>query len=252
MKPNNEEQGVLELITWRLQMIFFNLADAVIAPTQVIENTLVAQGIKTRTKVIASGINTKQFSCKTDFSLKNRILHLGRLGLEKSTDVVIKAFALVHKELPDMKLIIVGDGPARTSLQQLAEELGIKDSVEFTGMLDHAKAPEMYRSCDIFVTASTMETQGLVLLEAMLSGLSIIAVAVNAPVDLVKDGYNGYLFPENNTEKCAKSMLSILKDPNRIAMSKNARTFAESFGSELLSQELVSYYHEILKPTPRS
>lgn len=248
MKPKNEEQGIVELITWRLQMIFFNLADAVIAPTKIVETTLKAQGIKTKTKVIPSGINTEQFACKTNFTKTKHILHLGRLGLEKSTDIVIKAFAEVLKKTPDAKLIIAGDGPAKASLVSLTKSLKISPSVEFLGMVDHSKVPEVFRSCDFFVTASTMETQGLVILEAMLSGLPVIAAAVYAPIDLIKDDYNGYLFKENDIDECAKHMSSLIEGEKLEEIGRNAREFAEAFDSARLAQELITYYKEILSP----
>ena len=207
-----EDDGLLSQIIWRLQVLFFNSSDAVIAPTEVIAKTLRQRGIKSLIKVLPGGLPVDGFPIKDSFEPTHKVIHLGRLGFEKETDVILKAFALVLKKVPDAKLVLAGDGPARGSLEEEAKTLGISKSVTFLGMVPHTKAAETYRTCDIFVTASTFETQGLVLIEAMLSGLPTIAPAVNAPVDLITPGVNGYLFSEKDYVKCAEYLTTLLVD----------------------------------------
>lgn len=246
MKPDHSEKRVLNQITWRLQMIFFNLSDLVIAPTHVIAEQLEKHGLKAKLKTLPSGLDTKEFACKKDFSITKRIICLGRLGLEKSVDIVLKAFAQVLQHIPDAHLIIAGDGPARESLETLSKELRITQQVTFLGMVDHPQTPELYRSCDIFVSASTMETQGLVLLEAMLSGLPVVAAAVNAPIDLVEPGQNGYLFDENDVAACATHIEHYYKNPKQLQENgEYARTYALSFDRKTLTKKLVREYQKL-------
>jgi hypothetical protein len=100
-----------------------------------------------------------------------RLLHVGRIAPEKNTEEVIRAFALIKRELPRARLTVVGDGPVLIDLKREASELGIADSVQFTGYLARKELPQIYAEHDLFITASAMETQGLVALEAIATGL---------------------------------------------------------------------------------
>jgi glycosyltransferase involved in cell wall biosynthesis len=241
-----DEQSLMAQIIWKLQIIFFNISDAVIAPTQVIADTLKKQGIKTKMRVLPSGLDSTKFTEKTAYTSTMRVLHLGRLGLEKSTDVILKAFSQVIKKLPKAQLIIAGDGPAKVKLQRITRELHLQNNVTFLGQINNNDAPALYRSCDVFTTASTFETQGLVLLEAMLSGLPVVAAAVNAPCELIEPGKNGYLFKEGNDTQCAEQLISLLKKPALIKMGKNAREYGVTFDSSLTSNKLISYYRILI------
>jgi glycosyltransferase involved in cell wall biosynthesis len=247
MKPDSSEKGISERIVWQIQVIFFNIATAVIAPTKIIAEKLKKQGIRTRLVTIPSGLDISEFSCKDDFTPTFKIFHLGRLGLEKSMDVIIHAFAYFVKKFPKATFTLVGDGPAKKSLEHLVKQLKIEKSVTFTGRIEHKDTPALFRAHDIFITASTMETQGLVLLEAMLSGLPVVAAAVNAPIDLVKNGRNGYLFTENDAEMCAKRIEEIYKKNTLEKMGRNARKYAETFDSKKKSQEIVNYYKKLVR-----
>ncbi len=240
---NNSEEGLLALIIWKLQIIFFNVCDAVIAPTKTIHDTLIKQGIKTKIVTIPSGLDMSKFPAKTKYLNTKKILHLGRLGYEKAIDQVVKAFAIALKTVPDAELIIAGDGPAKQNLQKLAKTLKITKSVTFLGKVIPEKTPEVYRSADIFVTASPFETQGLVLNEAMLSGLPVVAAAINAPIDLITPGKNGYLFPENDIDAFADAIVKVLNTPKQVEkFGKDARKVSEQFDSIAISRKLIEYY----------
>lgn len=239
----SSEEGIVASLVWKIQVIFFNLCNAVISPTSIIAKTIKEQGIHTKIKVLPNGVELAKFPAKKDYAHTKRVLHLGRIGYEKAIDTTVKAFAIVHKEMPEAKLVIAGDGPALKSIKQLVRSLKLTEVVEFLGMVDPVKTPEVYRSCDTFTTASPFETQGLVLVEAMLSGLPVVAAAVNAPIDIIKHGETGYLFKESNEKECAKYLLELLKKPQQIeVVGKNARKYAERFDSSKLTAELLNFY----------
>ena len=107
-------------------------------------------------------------------------LHVGRLDPEKQVDLVIEAFSGARTEVPKAELVIVGDGVDKPRLEKLAQRLGISDSVKFLGRVLPPDLYELYRAGDVFITASEIETQGIVLIEAAATGLPLIAVDAGA------------------------------------------------------------------------
>ena len=121
------------------------------------------------------------------------ILHVGRLDTDKHVDRVILAAAQAMQH-SDAHLLIVGDGRQKRHLMQLCRDLKIEERVHFTGYVSIEQGlPELYRVAHMFVTASEIETQGIVLLEAAASGLPLIAVHATCIAEIVYDGANGYL-----------------------------------------------------------
>ena len=107
---------------------------------------------------------------------------------------------------------MVGDGTARNKLEELAESLGIAERVHFLGRVVGDDLPELYRTGDVFSITSKTETQSIVLLEAMASGLPAVAVRAGAIHELVKNGENGYLCEPDDEKAVAKGLVRILQD----------------------------------------
>jgi len=146
-----------------------------------------------------------------------RLLHVGRISFPKNCDVVLEAFALIRRSVPGATLTIVGDGPALASLKTLAERLGIADAVDFPGFVPRSELPALYPRYDLFLTASTMETQGLVVLEAIASGLPCVGVDAYALPELIHHGENGFIARPFDPEEMAGMALEILRDPARFS-----------------------------------
>ena len=141
------------------------------------------------------------------------ILHIGRLDYDKQVNLVIQG-AVKPIQHGNAQLIVVGDGQQREKLQQFAEECGILEHCRFTGFVQPSDdLPALYRLASVFVTASEIETQGLVLLEAMASGVPIVAVRATCIPEIVRDGVNGYLVPPEDVEAMAERILDILREP---------------------------------------
>jgi glycosyltransferase involved in cell wall biosynthesis len=182
-------------------------------------------------------------------------LYVGRLANEKSVDVVLAAFRRVRTALGvAARLVVAGEGPAEPVLRASAP-----GGTVFLGQLNDANdLPELYASADAFVFASTTETLGLVVLEAMASGLPVVASACGGVGDHLRDGENGLAFPARDEEACASAMLRLAYDRallNRLRFG--ARRTAESLGWEKELDRLDASYREIIdghvsRRSPRS
>ena len=128
-------------------------------------------------------------------------LILGRLAKEKSMDVSLKGIAAYHKKYPkvDVKVLIVGDGPAREELVLLVDELGINDIVIFVGQVSGLEVPFYYHLADIYTSASITETQGLTFMEAMAAGNIVLARYDSNLTGTIIDGKTGYFFTDEKS-----------------------------------------------------
>lgn len=219
----------------------------VLTPSNAMRKILIKQGVRSRVEVLSNGINYDFFKKKEDYEIKKKMVYFGRLGYEKNVDVVIKAFDAALKKDADLRLDILGDGPARASLQNLAKELGIAKQVNFGGAYDIKKLSQQLHEYDFFVTASTIETQGIVILEAMASGLPVLGVDKLAVPEVVLDGKNGYLSKPGNVASMAKNMIKILEDPDRLKhFGKKSLAIAKSHEIMHCKDRLIGYYEQAI------
>jgi len=234
-------------IVWRLLNMFYNNCDLVIVPSEAIVTELKKRGMKTRVLAVSNGINLRAFRAKKNYSsVPARLIHVGRLGYEKNIDVIIHVLPQIIKKHQLVTLDIYGDGPAMISLKNLTRELGLKRYIKFHGFLPYEKLNSVYLAHDIFVTASTIETQGLVILEAMASGLPVIGVKKYAIPDLVINGKNGYVVAPFNVNQMAKAIMRLLSNPSLCKkMGKTSVLLAQRHGLPNVLKELEKRYNEI-------
>ena len=172
----------------------------------------------------------------------------GRLGREKSVDVLLDYWAKTIKPEDHCKLMIIGDGPSREELEQQAHELGIDNMVTFTGKVMHDELPPYYACCDLYVTASLSDTNSISMLEAMATGLPVLQRFDKLNEGQVRDGVNGYIFYDE------KDMYrEILNYKNKTTEEKEALRFAVSdsvkqAGAEDLANYLLTIYRGIEFP----
>ena len=174
-----------------LTRTFANGADAVIVPTRAMETRLRELGVDAPIAVVPSAIDVARFAGGTrSAALRAELgapgdaplaLVVSRLGVEKNVELALEAAA----RLPDLRLAVVGDGPHRAALAEHARRLGVEGRVRFTGALPRERLPDVYASADAFVFASTTDTQGLVLAEALAAGLPVVAADSEASRDVV-------------------------------------------------------------------
>jgi|SRR3989344_114927 len=234
-------------ITWQTVNKIHNQCDLVLAPSPPIRDLLIKQGFKKKIEILSSGINTRIFSPGLKNTEEFTILHVGRIGYEKNIDQVIHSFKLVLKELSSAKLIIAGDGPALKDLRELSQKLEINKNIEFTGFVNRKNLPELYRKASVFVTASTMETLGLVILEAMSSGLPIVAVDKYATPWLVKQNQNGFLTKPLDKKGLSKYLIQILKDKKLAKrLGEKSRMLAGVHDTKKIAVKLTQIYNKAI------
>jgi glycosyltransferase involved in cell wall biosynthesis len=168
------------------------------------------------------------------------------LDTDKRVDRVILAAARVMRESA-AHLIVVGDGQQKKYLIQLCKNLGIAERVHFTGfVLTGQGLPEIYRMANLFVTASEIETQGIVLLEAAASELPLVAVRATCIPEIVHHEINGYLAEPGDIHALAESMGRILKNPRLAsAMGKQSRTLAERHDAQIKLEKHEKLYQQL-------
>jgi 1,2-diacylglycerol 3-alpha-glucosyltransferase len=170
---------------------------------------------------------------------KTVLLHVGRLSLEKRLDIGLKAMAELAPRHPDLRLLVVGKGPAGEHYKEMARSLGISDKVVFAGFLPDEDLPKAYASVDALLIASTFETQGLVVLEALASGTPVAGIRFRAIPEFVTEGKNGCLFDE---ESCAEAIQRCLARAD--SMKINALSTARQYSVDACAAKLEKVYEK--------
>lgn len=174
------------------------------------------------------------------------LLHVGRLAPEKGVDRILAGFAFAQELLPRgaVQLVIAGTGPSEEALRRQAPP-----NVTFLGNLDRrAMLPRLYASADAFAFASLTETLGLVILEAMASGLPVIAVPAGGVADHLQHGANGLAYPANDSEALARCIVTLALDrAQRHRLASGARATAEALSWERELDRLDESYREVIE-----
>jgi len=134
---------------------------------------------------------------------------------EKNHEMFLYVAALVHKELPSARFLVIGDGPRRSKLEQLAHSLGIAECVRFLGT--RSDVPELLSLCDAVVLTSRMEANPICLLEAMACEKPVVATRVGSVPETVLDGQTGFLVGANDSQEMVRRLVELLRDPARAA-----------------------------------
>lgn len=198
---------------------FHNLTRCTMVPTQALRAELQAIGFQ-NVQVVARGVDTQRFNPeRRSAALRARwgagadtlvMIAVGRLAPEKNLDLVVQAHAAMRTTGADVKLVFVGDGPQRAALQQRCP-----DAV-FAGMLRGDELAAHYASADLFAFASLTETFGNVTLEALASGLPVLAFDTAAAGDWVRSGHNGWLVDTDNATGFVRQAAALASEPTRV------------------------------------
>ena len=218
-------QRLTSMALWALAARRLPQFDAVVTPAGYTARQY-ATHAGARAVVISNGVNTERFRPEPGSPDERRqlmarfglnpalpvILHVGRLDHEKRVGEVLQAAARLLQRV-DTQLMIVGDGDARRYLERLSRRLGIESRTVFTGFVSReAELPGIYRLGSVFVIASRIEAEGIVVLEAAASGLPIVAVRATSMIELVEEPGCGYLVEPGDIEALAGNTALILQD----------------------------------------
>lgn len=165
-----------------------------------------------------------------------KLVSVGRLHPVKNFKTLIDVFSLVHNELPEASLSIVGGGDEYSELKARAAECGLDDCVSFTGMVSSPEVMAQLISSDIYVMTSHTECFPMVLLEAASAGLPLIAFDVPVgPASIIKDGENGFLIEYANKQQMADKIISMLKEREILnATAQKAKDFSFNYTAEAI------------------
>ena len=227
--------------------------DRVIAPTKKVEEALGKYGVKTNISVVPSGIALDQHHkrLKPEERLEKRhslgitddktvLVNLGRLGNEKNIDELIELFSKAAAENESLVFLIVGDGPAKEELEKYSEKLGVSEKVIFTGMVDPSEVQDYYQLGDVFVSASTSETQGLTYIEAAANGLPLLCRKDPCLNEVIKQGENGYEY--TNADEFLMNIENIANDPEwREVAGKKSEEIAAAFDKDAFGVAIEKY-----------
>lgn len=237
---------------------FAKQARAVIFPTIKVKKTFDGYGFKGPGYIIPTGIYLDRFqpehydptelqSLKQQYGLdstKMVLLFLGRVSREKSISDLIAHFATVADH--DIVLLIVGDGPDKPEFVAQINELGISDSVVFTGMVDPSEVGTYYRLADLFVNFSVTETQGLTYVESLASGTPLLVKYDDNLEGVVKEGLNGYTFKEN--EDFRSHLLRLYNNPQELTLlQKQAAKDLDTFSATTYAKSVAAIYQSLCK-----
>ncbi len=229
-----------------------NSCQGVVAPSARVKERFGEQGVRRPIDVIPTGIRSELFQDGTRRAEHQKdeevLLYMGRLAHEKSLDVLVRVFARIHESRPSTRLWMVGDGPARASLENQARELGLEEACRFFGFVDRSTLKDFVASAELFLFTSLTETQGLVLLEAQAGGLPVVAVRASGVDEAVDPGVTGFLVEPGEEEEMAEKALRLLSNPElHRTFSLAAQEWSANFSLEGMGRALVCSYENAVE-----
>jgi glycosyltransferase involved in cell wall biosynthesis len=223
-------------------------------------DALVAYGVRTPIAVIPTGLEPDRFEPGDGAGFRARfaipaarpvLVHVGRVAHEKNIDFLLRMLVKVRAQIPDVLLLIAGEGPALNHCRRLAASLDLDRSVLFAGYLDRRRELlDCYRAGDLFVFASRTETQGLVLLESMAQGVPVVSTAHMGTIDVLGPG-RGCAVVEEQEYLFATTVISLLSDAvARRRLGRDAMAYAATWSSRELAIRLAGLYRDATGRTP--
>jgi len=249
-------RGAMRALARRISRAQCDALDAVIVPSTAMRETLERYGVRSRIGIVPTGIPLAEVCGGDGMRFRTArgiapsrpvLLYVGRVAFEKNIEFLLRALALVRREVPDALLVVCGEGPALARLTRLARALGLAEAVRFVGYLERTThLLDCYQAADAFVFASRTETQGLVLLEAMALGVPVVSTAVMGTRDIVGPG-RGALVAADREEDFAAKVVGLLRDRGlRARLSAEGREYARTWSAAALALRMEAFYRSVL------
>ncbi len=225
----------------------FQAAQAIVVVSQDMHAQLLLLGATVqKLRLHIYGVNPARFSELNFPAAPFTFLFVGRFVPKKAPDLVLRAFAIVQRLVPEVRLRMVGDGELRVACERLAAELGLGDAIVFEGILDPERVAQVLTASHVLVLPSCRTQDGdsegtpLVILEAGAAARAVVATRHGGITDVLTDGSNGLLVPENDPQALAAAMLRLASNPNEAAaMGLRARErVCEAFSQRHYHQNL--------------
>lgn len=242
-----------------LSRVRLKKAEVVIAPTGKVRRYLEQYGLENEIQVVPTGISLDQYKKhltpeekqkrKAELGIgpeKQVLLSLGRVGTEKNIEELIRFFNTLCRQREDVVFLIVGDGPAREELQQLTDTLGLSEKIRFTGMVPREEVQNYYQLGDLFVCASTSETQGLTYIEALVNFLPLLCRKDPCLEGVIEEGRNGFQY--ETEEEFLQHAAYILDHPRwREEAAEYNQMVERNFCKECFANSVEKIYQEAIE-----
>ncbi|MBP0979827.1 MAG: glycosyltransferase [Oscillospiraceae bacterium] len=231
-------------------------ADLIIGPSKKSEEFLKRAGVRKKLEIIANGVDTNKFSpWSVTLKDRNEIRNIykipkdafvgatiTRLGKEKSIDVLIKYIKKYIQKNNNFYLMIVGDGPAKSSLKELVNQLGLENNIIFTGKILNKDIIPYYGASDVFMTASLTEINSISMLEAMSMGLPVLQRYDEVNKDQIIEGVNGFTFSDNDSMiECLDKIINLSLE-EKINLKRTVRESVIDQGSVNVAENILKKY----------
>jgi glycosyltransferase involved in cell wall biosynthesis len=244
-------------IAWRDFNRVFSRVDRVTTPTRIAAGLLTGKGFSRSVEPISCGIDLERFHphaepklwARKAFDLPDRdtVLFVGRLDEEKRLDELIRALPYVLNDT-DAQIALVGTGGQRAALAKLAHRIGVGDRVIFLGFVPDEALPQAYAAADVFAMPGVAELQSIATLEAMATGLPVVAADAMALPHLVRPGENGHLFSPGDVRRLARHLSGLLGSPGmRTAMGAASRAIALTHDHQTALSRFEAIYQEVAR-----
>jgi 1,2-diacylglycerol 3-alpha-glucosyltransferase len=248
----------IQRLLWRHLITFLERLDGVTVPSHAAGALLRAHGLKAPIHVISNGVDLSRFHpgggrdrpARPWPAPKLIVLYVGRLDRDKGLPTLVEAMSSVVAQRP-ADLVLCGRGRSASQLRRQSRALGIAASVHFPGHVTDDRLPDLYRAAAVFVMPSTNELQSMATLEAMASGLPVVAAEALALPELVRDGDNGFLVPPGQPHVLADRLGRLLADPaERARMGSASRWAAQGHRLDRTLAAFERVYHGLLGSRP--
>ncbi|GAB3342747.1 glycosyltransferase family 4 protein [Chromohalobacter beijerinckii] len=236
---------------------YTRLCDAVIAPSESIAALLAQRGVlPDKVRVIPSGVDTRAFGRGDGARWRQRfgipedamvIGRVGRLAMEKNLGFLAAALSRFLARHPKARVLVVGEGEARTVMHDHAAREGVADRFHYTGKLHDQALIDAYHAMDTFAFASHSETQGMVIAEAMASGLPVVAVDASGVREVLSDGLNGIMLPSDDVETFAKALETLQEPMLHARLRQGAFDSAHKLDDRRCAERCLGIYRQVLE-----
>lgn len=246
LKPVHVKEGTLAFC--------YHLA-GVIAPSDRVLDKLTEYGVKCQMRIIPTGVDVGLYTERITTDIRQKyhlskqtplMLSVSRLAYEKNISEMLAALPAIIKRVPEVKLMIVGDGPAKDDLMNQVDELGIADHVIFTGEVDNDHVNAFYRAADVFASTSNSESQGLTYIEAMAAGLPVVVTSSDYTDGLLSSVTLGQTFKE--PEQFVDIITQYLTRSIDVGTSQAKRVLAQKLkeiSAETFANRVIDFYRSV-------
>ena len=228
----------------------------IIVPSESMRSILVNDyGLVDKYTVIPTGIDITPYKKADGAALREQwnwqddkiLISAGRLAEEKNWGTLLQAFAIAQKAQPNIRLVLLGDGPQAEALRQLAGELQIAERVTFVGKVPFEEVPNYLKAADLFAFASITETQGLVTLEAMAAGLPVVAVDASGTRDILEHGKQG-LLTQNDPAELGEAIRRLVENSSLMTRFKSAALkTSRAYDNTRLARKMLKVYEKAIQ-----